>query len=62
MSKMAKRRRKAKKKAKTMSNLMKSLKNVKVRVPVPPVGSSFTSIKDYDRRNNKIAIKEGLDD
>jgi hypothetical protein len=62
MSKMAKRRRKAKKNRKTMAKLMESLKNIKVRVPVPPVGTSFASIKDYDRRNNKKAVEEGLDE
>ncbi len=62
MSKMAKRRRKAKKTRKTVSNLMKLLANIKPRVPVPPVGSSFASIKDYDRRDNKKAVQDEIDD
>lgn len=62
MSKMAKRRRKAKKTRKTVSNLMKLLANIKPRCPIPPVGTSFASIKDYHRKNNKKAVDEGLDD
>jgi len=56
------RRRKAKKTRKTLSNLMKSLENIKPRVPVPPTGVAFGSIKDYNRKDNKKAIREGLDD
>ena len=62
MSKIAKRRRKAKKSRKTVSNMMKILENMKPRVPVPPVGSAFSSIKDYDRRDNDKAVEEGLDE
>ena len=62
MSKSAKRRRKAKKNRKTISNLMKSLQNIKIRVPVPPVGTSFASIKDYNRTDNKKAVEDGLDE
>lgn len=62
MSKMAKRRRKSKKKRKTIAKLMESLKNIKVRVLVPPVGTSFKSIKDYNRKDNKKAIDEGFDE
>ena len=62
MSKMAKRRRKAKKTRKTISNLLKQLENIKPRCPIPPVGTSFASIKDYRRRNNKKAVDEGLED
>ena len=62
MSKMAKRRRKAKKNRKTIANLTKSLNNIKPRVPVPPPGSAFKSIRDYDRRSNKRAVKAGLDE
>lgn len=58
MSKMAKRRKKAKKNKKTIANLIKSLKNIKMRIPTPPPGISFKSIRDYNRRNNKKIIKE----
>jgi hypothetical protein len=57
---MAKRRRKAKKNRKTIAKLMESLKNIKIRVKLPPVGSAFKSIKDYNRKNNKKAVDEGL--
>lgn len=62
MSKMAKRRRKAKKTRKTIPKLMKLLKNIKIRIPTPPTGTSFKSIKDYDRRNNKKTVEEGMDE
>lgn len=62
MGKMSKRRRKARKTRKTVSNLMKLLENIKLRVPVPPVGTSFASIKDYDRRDNKKAVEDGIDE
>lgn len=45
-----------------MSKLMELLKNIKIRIPTPPTGSAFKSIKDYNRRNNKKLEKEGLDD
>jgi hypothetical protein len=57
---MLKRRRKAKKTRKTVSNLLKKLANIKPRVPQTPTGSAFASIKDYKRKNNKKAVKEGL--
>ena len=41
---------------------MESLKNIKIRIPTPPTGTAFKSIKDYNRRNNKKSIEEGLDD
>ena len=62
MAKMAKRRRKAKKNRKTLSNLMKKLKNIKIRVPIPPVGSRFKSIKDFNRQNNKLKAKKEVED
>lgn len=62
MGKMAKRRRKMKKNKKTIPKLLESLKNIKVRVPVPPVGTAFKSKKDYSRKNNKKAVEEGLDE
>lgn len=62
MSKMMARRRKAKKNRKTLSKLMKSLENIKPRVPQTPTGDVFGSIKDYNRTNNKKAIIEGFDD
>ena len=62
MGKMVKRRRKTKKKRKTIHKLMESLKNIKIRIPTPPTGTAFKSIKDYNRRNNKKSIEEGLDD
>ena len=57
-----KRRRKTKKNKKTIPKLLELLKNIKIRIPTPPTGSIFKSIKDYDRRNNKKSIKEGLDE
>jgi hypothetical protein len=45
-----------------MANLVKKLKNVKVRIPPPPTGTSFKSIKDYNRRHNKKFVGEGLDE
>lgn len=62
MGKMAKRRRKAKKNKKTLAKLIESLKNIKIRVKLPPVGTSFKSKKDYDRRNNKKSVEEGLNE
>ena len=62
MSKMAKRRRKRKKTCKTISNLMKLLENMKVRVPSPPVGVAFKSEKDYNRSKNKKIIKDDLNE
>jgi hypothetical protein len=61
MGKMAVRRRKAKKTRKTVSNLMKILDNIKPRVPQTPTGAVFSSIKDYNRKNNKKAVNDGLD-
>jgi len=52
------RRRKAKKNRKTLSNLKKSLENIKVRVPVPPPGKAFKSIKVYNRKDNAKAEKD----
>ena len=60
MSKMLKRRRKAKKTRKTVANLSKILENIKPRVPQTPVGEAFGSIKDYNRKDNRKAVKEGL--
>lgn len=62
MSKSMKRRKKTKKSKKTISNLMKSLKNIKIRIPTPPSGTTFKSIKDYNRSHNKKTTQEGLDD
>jgi hypothetical protein len=62
MSKMAKRRRKAKKSRKTIAKLIELLKNFKPRMALPPVGTSFKSIRDYNRKNNKKAVKDGLDE
>lgn len=62
MGKMAKRRRKAKKNKKTLAKLIESLKNIKIRVKLPPVGTAFRSKKDYDRRNNKKSVEEGLNE
>lgn len=62
MGKILKTRRKHKKTCKNISNLMKLLKNIKPRVPSPPVGTAFASIKDYRRKNNKKAVDEGLGD
>ena len=62
MSKMAKRRRTAKKNKKTMSKLLKSLKKAKtkVRCPVPPVGGAMKTKKDYNRQDSKKVIKKAL--
>jgi hypothetical protein len=62
MRKSMKRRRKAKKTRKTIANLIDLLKNIKIRVQIPPVGHAFKSIKDYNRKDNKKAAKDGLDD
>jgi len=62
MSKMAKRRRKARKSKKTIAKLIESLKNIKIRGKIPPVGSAFKSIKDYNRKNNKKAVDEGMNE
>lgn len=61
MPKIAKRRKKTKKKKKTISKLMKSLKNIKIRIPTPPTGTAFKSIKDYNRRDNKKSIEDEID-
>lgn len=62
MSKMAKRRRKAKKTRKTVSNLLKKLANIKPRVPQTPTGDAFATIRDYKRKDNKKAVEEGLNE
>jgi len=59
---MAKRRRKAKKNRKTIANLKELLKNIKVRVPIPPVGCRFKSIKDFNRQHNKKMTKKEVED
>lgn len=59
---MAERRRKKKKKKNKLAKLIKSLDFFKPRVPVPPTGSAFKSVKDYDRSNNKKIIDDGLDE
>ena len=62
MGKVAERRRKAKKKRKTIANLIELLKNIKIRVKTPPTGHAFKSEKDYDRKRNKKIIKDSLND
>lgn len=57
---MAKRRRKMKKCRKTLPKLLEILNNIKIRVPVPPVGAVFKSKKDYNRRNNKKIVEKEL--
>lgn len=59
---MIKRRRKARKNKKTIPKLLKLLENIKIRIPTPPTGTSFKSIKDYDRRDNKKSVEEGMDE
>lgn len=36
---------------------MKSLSLLKLRIPIPPIGSIFKTNKDYDRKQNKRIIK-----
>jgi hypothetical protein len=62
MGKMSDRRRKKKKKLKKLANYMKSLISIRPRIPTPPTGSAFKSIKDYDRKQNKKAIDRELDE
>lgn len=62
MSKMAKRRRKTKKNRMTESKYLKLLGNIKPRVPQTPVGDVFSSIKDYNRKENKKAVEDGLNE
>lgn len=57
-----KRRRKAKKSRKTIAKLIELLKNFKPRIGITPTGSAFKSIKDYNRKNNKKAVRDGLDE
>lgn len=62
MGKMAKRRRKMKKNRKTLPKLLELLKNIKIRVPSPPVGTAFKSKKAYNRRNNKKVAQEEMNE
>lgn len=62
MSKLAKARRKVMKNSNTLPKLMELLKNIKIRIPTPPPGTSFASVKDYNRRDNKKAVKDGMDE
>lgn len=60
MSKMSDRRRKAKKKQNKKRKALKSLNNIKSRIPVPPPGYSFKSKKDYNRQDNKKIVDREL--
>lgn len=42
--------------------LLKLLKSIKPRIPIPRPGVAFKSKKDYNRSNNKKIIRQGLDD
>ena len=54
---MSKRRKRRK-----LSKLLKTLPELKKRIPIAPPNMAFKSKKDYNRSENKKAIKRELDE
>jgi hypothetical protein len=49
-------------KRRKLSKLLTSIKKIKKRLPTCKGGYSFKSLRDYDRKENKIIVKKELND